>query len=288
MKYLITILLVGTSIFLGAQEFSYGFKAGLNFSRFQGPLEESNGNELEENKFRTGYHIGANFDLKFTDQLGARSGLFFSQMGTEYTFNGQSFWVFYSDSDQKVYGLGNRNTILSVTNSYVEIPLMAVGRFGRIELSAGLTGAILTGSKGSGEIVFTGQTLAGSNIASEVIEMDYNYQKDAYLESKGEDRMLSLDGKNILLPDVIGAYYEGFDNEEKAFNRFDVNVGGGAAFFLNSGMYFAFTFKYGLLDVTNNEQDHSLTALNDSSELIPRDDIDKNIAIQASVGFKIK
>ncbi|MEL6276676.1 MAG: outer membrane beta-barrel protein, partial [Bacteroidota bacterium] len=67
---------------LAGQGFSGGFKAGLNFNTFDGPLED-NGAGTEVFNSTTGFHIGATFAYGFTDLFGLKADLMYSQKGVE-------------------------------------------------------------------------------------------------------------------------------------------------------------------------------------------------------------
>ncbi|RMD74824.1 MAG: PorT family protein, partial [Bacteroidetes bacterium] len=68
---------------LHAQEVHYGFRAGLNFSQLDGPVEtDSDGNALEHWDLSSGFNVGALFTFRFVDRFGARTGLSFEQKGS--------------------------------------------------------------------------------------------------------------------------------------------------------------------------------------------------------------
>src|SRR5258706_9843430 len=72
----------------------YGFRAGISLARFDGPPERGpNGETLETNKMASGFHIGAQFSYKFGDLMGLRAELLFSQRGTDYLYDGPSYFV---------------------------------------------------------------------------------------------------------------------------------------------------------------------------------------------------
>jgi lipocalin len=62
-------------------------------------------------------------------------------------------------------------------------------------------------------------------------------------------------------------------------------VQGGLSFYLNQGLFVSFKGYYGLSDITRNEADYSVLELNDDQSLIFKSDDDRNITLQASVGF---
>ncbi|MCB0643423.1 MAG: hypothetical protein KDC44_17355, partial [Phaeodactylibacter sp.] len=77
--FLLMTLILPATFVLQAQDFSYGVKTGLNFNTFRGPLETANGVDVEEYDNTTGFHVGALFNLAFTDLMGARFELLYSQ-----------------------------------------------------------------------------------------------------------------------------------------------------------------------------------------------------------------
>lgn len=268
-----------------AQEFSAGFRAGLNFSTIDGPSEmDANGNELETYELSTGFHVGGMANLKFTDIFSVRGELLYSQKGVDYNFNGDSFWIFdVQNSEQKVYATGDRSTILSVTNSYIELPFMAVGRFGRIEVSGGMSVGFLVSSRGSGELNFNGTTSTGSAVDPFTIALDYNYFKKRSDVNDVEIRQIG--NRSVEIPKTLGAYYELLDEDDRLFNPVDLGLIGGVAFFVNQGLFLGIRAQYGLNDLTQNSRDISRSSLDEDNNYILLDDTDRNLTIQASVGF---
>ena len=125
------------SISVIAQEVSPTFKAGINLSNFQSTSEvDGSGDELENFKLSTGFHVAGGVNIKVTDAFGARVELMYHQKGTEYEYNGSSFWHFYDNVDNLIINEGTRNTVLSVTNAYLELPIMGTVRLGRFEFQA--------------------------------------------------------------------------------------------------------------------------------------------------------
>ena len=272
---------------LTAQEFSGGFRAGINFATINGPSEVSNsGSDLEEYKFTNGFHVGASANYFFNDYFGLRAELLYSQKGTDYNYNGESFWILYTADDQPIYATGSRNTSLSITNSYIDIPFMAVGRFGRIELSGGLNLGILVSSRGSGELSFSGQTAAGSTVDPFTIALEFNYFDDAFQRTDiNEVEIRDIDGKTVEIPKTLGANFQELEGDQRLFNTIDLGLIGGLAFYLNQGLYVGLRVNYGLSDLTKTERDPSRRSLDDANNLIFRDDDDRNLNLQASVGF---
>lgn len=283
----IVLFLLSQTLMLHAQDFSFGFKAGLNFSSLNGPSEVDNaGTELEDYKLTTGFVVGGRFNIKLTDLFGLRTELTYGQKGTEYNFEGDSYWVFPTEDGTNVYSSGNRRTVLKVTNSYLELPIMAYARMGRIELSGGVSVATLISSRGTGELIYSGETAGGQSVDPFTIVLDYNYFGDPLVPVGSEDGDIrTLDGETITIPASIDAYYEASQNDSKFFNSLDLGLNAEIAFFLNQGLYLGLRGTYGLADVTRTEQDFSRVALGENNEVILRDDKDKNLSFLASLGF---
>jgi hypothetical protein len=72
---------LSTSLF--AQGFSGGFRAGLNFISFDGDQEMSADGSVTFEEFTqtTGFHVGATFAFAFTDLVGVKADLMYSQKG---------------------------------------------------------------------------------------------------------------------------------------------------------------------------------------------------------------
>ena len=281
----LSILLISLFSFatLSAQDFSFGFKAGLSFSTLSGDLETtSNGEDLETFKLTRGFHFGPIFNLKLTDVFGLRAEVLYSQKGLDYTYSGQSYWVFYPTNGDDIYHSGGtRNTRLFISNGYLDIPVTAVVRLGRIEVSAGVSAGILLSSKGLGEV-----TYSSTNIEAFTILLDYNFKTDEASTAAGENaKDVFVNGKDVSVPQEIGAYYGAFGRDGHLFNSLDLGLNAGLSFYLSKGLFLGFRLNYGLLDVTDETQDISSMQLGENNTFINRADFDRNISLQASVGF---
>ena len=284
---LIGCLLLGVTA-LSAQSFSGGFKAGLNFSTLTGgELETDNSNsEVEEFGFNTGFHIGAAFNLNLTDNFGFRAEFLFNQKGTDYSFDGPSYWIFGPATSNPVIGVGTRVTDLKVSNTYLDLPLMAYVKLGRVELSGGVNAAVMISSRGTGESTFNGQTLNGSTIGLFTVNLNHNYFSDAAGEAKSDImEQVSIGGSQIEIPSSIGAYYFRPEGDNNLFDRLDFGLVAGVGFFLNRGLYLGFRANWGIPDVTETAADISNVRLDTQQTFVTRDDKDKNLSLQASIGF---
>lgn len=283
---LLLTLTIGLQLFVQAQEFSGGFKAGLNFSRIDGPFElDTNGSELESVDFLTGFHVGATFNLKLNDYFGFRGEFLYSQKGTDYQYSGPSYWVFFDDREGRVFDRnGSRTTSLKISTTYLEIPLSAYVRVGRVEVSGGVYAAFLVSASADGSTTYTSFGLG--NNEQFTANLDYNYFSDDPVTEIDLESAIrrSIAGRNVFVPETLSTYYESTDSDEKYFRRFDFGLNGQVAFFLNRGLFLGFRMNYGLTDLTKEAQDLSKTQLS-GDNFVTRDDNDTNFSLQASIGF---
>ena len=269
---------------LSAQgEFSGGFKTGLNFSNINGPTESSD----ETFEVNTGFHIGATFVYSITDLFGLKGEFMYSQKGTQYGYDGESFFTFFTPAGGQLYATGNKRIDISVSNSYIDIPIMVYYRIGIIEVEAGVNGAVLVGSRGSGGVTFSGQTPLGDQVNEFTTGAEYGYFND----NPGPGSLLAfediaLNGLQVRRPVTLGAYYHGPINDTKKYKRFDYGLNAGISVFVNKGLFVGVRANYGLADITNDEQDVAQAKLNADNSYELRSDDDKNLSIQASIGFR--
>ena len=89
MKYLLFALLLLPVLSANGQ-FSYGFRAGLSYSKLVGDHEvDDAGNALDDYRFASGFHIGLSVNYAVTDLFGFRGELVFTQRGTQYRYDGR-------------------------------------------------------------------------------------------------------------------------------------------------------------------------------------------------------
>jgi hypothetical protein len=290
-RIFLCLAVVGLSLIgARAQSISGGFKAGLNFSRFIGDqLDDGmNGNSVESYDNSTGFHVGAIINFKLTDYFGFRTELLYSQKGTSYTFDGPSYLRLYNSTTTNSIILdANRRASFNINNSYVDIPVMAYVKLGPLELSGGVNAGLLLGSRGSGEISFSGlQTPLGQDLDNVIIAVDANYFQDEYQISDFIDPgSLQILNTTYVVPTTVGAYYDANDSDENLFNRLDLGLNAQVALFLNKGLFVSLRANYGLSDVTNQKQDVDFRDLEVNGRVKLRDDFDQNFSLQASVGF---
>jgi len=132
-----------------AQELTFGFKAGLNFSRISTEdIEQAGGVDLETFGQNSGFHLGVVVTNKISDFFGLRGEFMFSQKGGRYDFEGDSYLRLLSFSgDDRLIENGFRDMNLNISNAYIDIPLMVyVKPVKWLELAAGANVGVLISS----------------------------------------------------------------------------------------------------------------------------------------------
>ncbi len=272
---------------LSAQELSYGFRAGLNFSTFDGPFEEdSNGNVVEDYTGNTGFHVGAAVNIPFTDIFGARGEFMFSQRGGKYTFDGEGYQIFNRQTETPVYATGTKKIALDISNAYLDFPISGYARvLPWLEISAGVNVGLLVSSTASGTLDFEGVSTGGSLIEPISVTLEYNYYADEIGEAEfGNPIVFNADGQRVEVPRSIGAYYDFAGEDGSLYKLLDLDLQAGLSFYINRGLFIGGRVFYGLADATDTDYDVSKVSL-DGTDYIKRDDKDTNLTLQVSLGF---
>jgi len=295
-QILVLFLCLGT-ISAHAQ-IKYGFKTGLNFARIVGPSEiNSSGTNLETWENTVGFHIGMTLAYKFTDNFGLRGELLYSKRGAKYTFVGESYRIF-NHSTGSVLTRGTSRYLININNSYIDLPLLAYGRFGKFEISGGGYLGLLVQSVGEGSLRYSGKTTLGNDVYINPNKADtelnfnlnHNYRRDAAGagSAKSNDELplsIKVDGFISEVPKTLGAYYDFPERKARLYNALDYGLVGGISFYISRALYLSGRVQYGLADLTNKDADLSKSKVENNKDLIYRDDKDRNFSIQASVGF---
>lgn len=298
MKQLTLLLLMLMGSFLANAQIKYGFKTGLNFAQIKGESELNDaGMELESWKNTTGFHIGMTFGYKFTDNFGLRAEALYSKRGGKYTFDGQSYRIFNHNTGS-VLTTGKSKYLINVNNAYIDLPIMAYGRWGNFEISGGGYIGLMVQSAGEGSLRYSGKTALGNdafiNPDKTDTELDfnlnYNYRKDDPGEGTATDNnevplTIKVDGFLSETPKTLGAYYDYPAGAGKLYKSLDFGLVGGLTYYISNALYIGGRLQYGLQDLTNNDADLSKARVDANGQLIYREDKDQNFMIQASVGF---
>ena len=265
------------------ESIGYGFRAGLSLAKTDGPSEIGpNGETLETNKMATGFHIGLQLNYKFGDLMGLRTEFLFSQRGTDYLYDGPSYFVLERNTLKEITVLGTRKQSINVSNAYLDVPLALYYKIKKLELSGGLNLGVLISSAAGGNIDFTGSSPVTSPFT---INLNYNYKSDKAGEASSETKDLTIQGQNYAIPTFIGAYYDFSQKDKDVYKTLDFGLIAGVSYFLNEGLYLGVRYVHGLGDVDRNTYDISLQALNPDKSFIQRNDENKSRSWQFSVGF---
>lgn len=265
----------------------FGFKAGLNFSSFDGPSETSlNGETLEAFSTTSGFHIGALVNFKFTDLVGIRTEFAYSQRGTKYTYAGPSYFTLGKYTLQSLNITGTRQQTLEVTNAYIDIPVLAYYKIGNVEIFGGINSSLLVSSTGGGNIQFTGKApITNTDLAPFNVVLNHSYKKDEAMGATATTQNVNVNGQIYTVPQNVGAYYD-FPTRDKAlYNTLDFGLAAGLSYFLNESLFISARYILGLTDVDRNEYDISLQALQGNGAYMPRADKNTSQSLQVSVGF---
>jgi hypothetical protein len=278
-----------TSLF--SQEFSGGFRAGLNFISFEGEAEMSADGSIAFEEFQgtTGFHIGATFALAFTDLVGVKADLMYSQKGGERRYtNAPSFFYLYAGSDdtEGEVNFATLNSEVDVVNSYIDIPLVGYYRIGIFELEAGASMGFMVNSRASG-----GQTYSNTRFGGPDNQIIFNVDGSYFSDDAGGGGVIGLSstplpGTSVLPPEVVSAYYNN-NSDDPLYRRFDFGLVGGLNVFLNSGLFIGGRYQHGLTDLTRPDND--LRLVNEAQvggREFNTEDKDYSRSFQASIGFR--
>lgn len=279
MKYLqITLLLLVMTLEIGAQDLGFGVKAGLSFSTVSGPTNGS-----ESFGYKSGFHVGPTISLKYTDNFGVRFELLYNQLGTDYDFEGESFFVLRNETGTEIVR-GDKELSLTSYLNYLDIPVQAYYRFGEVvEVFGGVNLLALLGGTGGGQVNFRSDRLLPENIEA---SLDYSYNSDDAGSSPGSGGTTHAYRRtDYEVPGALGAYYEHDDKDGRAWNTLDYGLHGGLRIFFNEALYLEGRAYYGFGDVSNDKMD--LIQLSPAGSPLREfsDDDDRNIAFGVSLGF---
>jgi hypothetical protein len=260
---------------------SIGVRAGLNYSTFSGPLEKG-----ESFGLANGIHFGINYGYKFTNKFMIRAELQYNQVGTKQKFKGDSYYLIYT-SKKTVFEKGERILDLEISNSYINVPITAVYQVNRkFELFGGISPGFLINPTGRGTVKFTSKAHPTEIIFKQAL--DYRYYQDEAKAIAGNSGSLKIieNGEIVSLPKSIGAYYQTDAKNGSQFNWLNLSVVGGVNFFINKGFFIGGRVERGLLDVSNDRMDFSITELKEDLNFNKRTDKDLQLSYQVSLGFK--
>jgi len=287
LRNLILLVLLSISVCLSAQH-KVGVRAGTNYAKFSGPLEEA-----ESYSLSGGIHFGINYTYLLNDKFSIRAEILYQQKGTKQNFFDDDVYTLIKPITAGVaefvdYGTVERD--LKITNSYFSVPLTVQFQLSRkFEVFGGLSVDFLLGSNGRGAYDYESRD-SPLEIAWNNQSLDFRYNSDVggqYNSLAGTIAIL-IDGEPVEIPKVIGAYYYYINRAEleSRFKSVDFTALGGVNYFINPGFYIGARLEYGLTDLTRTDLDVSLRELADDNSYILRDDKDASLNLAISFGFR--
>jgi len=287
LKNLLIILALGLALPVFGQH-KVGVRAGLNYSKFNGPLEVN-----ESYGVSNGFHFGINYTYILPSNVGFRAELLYIQRGTKQSYNGETYYIIrpISGNVGEFVEEGMLDYNIDISTAYLSIPLTVQWKFNRrFEVFAGASLDFLVGPSGKGRADFT-STLRDDEILF-IQSHDHSYGSDEageYNSFLNTNITILVDGEPVIIPKVVGAYYNFSASEREMgdrLNSFNAHILGGLNYFINSSFYIGARYEYGLLDMTNDAVDYSLGELDEDDNYIFRSDTDKPYSISVSFGFR--
>lgn len=279
-----------------SQDLKIGVRTGLSFYKLSGPLETN-----EAQNFASGFVFAITGQYNLSESFGFRTELSYIQKSSEQVYTERFLTIIKPD-----LGSGGVRSVLFGGDSYTlekrfnifSLPLHAVYRPSRkLEIFGGIDLDFIAGVVGEGNMSFRNNDFENEITYRQAF--NYNYSNDLRNEFFAPaanfnliiDFDLDQDGEaeKVNVPKTIPAYYY-FDFVEdesyKTFKSFDVALAAGASYYINSGLYIRAKVNYGLRDSTFEAFDYSLQEANDDATFIFRDDYDRKIGGQISLGFQ--
>lgn len=288
---LIFIILLSISFASSAQKF--GIRAGLNYSRFSGPLESG---LSERFKYSNGFHFGVNYQYKIADMLFLSAEVAYSQVGSQHQVVGDGYYKIpissptdFANFNAFSYEKGYMEYNIKVSNAYVSLPIVLHFKpHKNFEFTAGGYVGFLIGPRGNGTFYFD-QNNDRIRLKQTLIH-NYNSDKAKGLNvNGGPGPGVYLGEQVVLLAKETGAYYNYLESEMngRLYNSFDLGLTGGFNYYFNKGFYLGLRYDFGLLDVNNNKMDMLRgTYDEENNQMIPANHFDRNTGFQISLGFR--
>ena len=278
--YILGLLLICFS-YSNAQ--SIGIRAGLNYSQIQGPVEPG-----ESYGLTGGFHFGFNYGYKFSRELALRFELLYTQIGSKYSFDGDSYYVIYFSPDRTIYEPGKKEVNLNISTAYINLPVTLNYQLSKkFEVYGGLGMSFMVNPTGNGTLRFESHERPEGIVFRQ--GLDYRYFSD---QAKGgqflPNRILAIivDENIVTLPRFAGAYYQFEEKRRNQLSFFDLNATIGINYFFNKGLFMGLRVDRGLLDVMRNDMHPSQVSYNPEGGLIFRDSKEINLGYQFSIGFR--
>jgi hypothetical protein len=286
-KYILFLLFSIQVVFVSAQDFHFGIRAGLSYSKFMGPSEA---NVIEDFNLNNGFHFGVVGMIELNNYFSLGAEVLYNQLGTKYYYEGESYYRM--NVGEVDFLRDNLKLTLDISNSYINVPiLLHIQPIKKLEFIVGGYMGFLVYPVAGGKYEF-------GNQFRQYPEYNYYSDKSGSVPLGAQYDVLNVkitqpDGSEDIVQifKTPGAYYQYSqdqfnDSTGKYFNWFDFGLTGGVQYFINSSLYAGVRAEYGLLDITNEKLDRSLQDVDPEGDFILRDDKDTNINFQVSLGFR--
>lgn len=282
-KYLLITILALACLNTASTQ-SFGIRAGLNYTKFSGPLESG---VNEKYALSNGFHFGANYAYKFTNKAAVKAELLYTQVGSAYSYDGASYYKF-PIKNAFIFKKGISKIDMKVSNAYIAIPITFQWQASKkIELFGGGYFSFLVGPRGNGTLEFV-HNRDSLYFRQSLI---HNYYKDVAggIATSNIGPSVWVDGIVVTLARDAGAYYN-YQASEKVgdlYRVFDFGITGGINYFINKGFFIGARYNFGLSDVTNNKMDFLKKRYDEENNLdIPSNHFDRNVGFEVSFGFR--
>ncbi|MBK8347452.1 MAG: PorT family protein [Saprospiraceae bacterium] len=278
------LIVVCCGVAFGMTAQSFGIRAGLNYTKFSGPLESG---VNEKYSLSNGFHFGVNYAYKIADIFSIKGEALYTQIGSSYNYDGDSYYK-VPIGNAFVYEKGKSTIEMKVSNAYISIPVTFQWQASKkLEFYAGGYASFLIGPRGNGTVYFEKDTVSLYFKQSLI----HNYSKDQAggIATNTAGSSVYVDGKVVTLARDAGAYYNYLANEKDGnlYNSFDAGLTFGANYYINKGFYVGFKYNYGLLDVTNNKMDRIRKTYDEANnKSLLASDFDRNVGFEVSFGFR--
>lgn len=284
--FFVLTLLISNEAMAQSGTWKFGFELGWTQSKLTGDVEnDGNGLDLESLSYNGGFHLSFYSRRHFTDELGVQIGLSYAQRGVKREFEGPSYYFFGQVGTNSRLLRVNRFESLKIQSGYLDIPVIAFYKIKRFEIGAGVYGAVMLNAKANGELRISPSS-SGVDFSPFLVNVEYNYFKDDFGDDPIGVKQITVNNIPYIEPIAMRAYHEYIEDPmENYYNRLDYGLIGQVGVYLNESLNIKGRLMYGLSDLTKKEADFSKFDFESGPNLIQRDDNDRNISIQVSLGF---
>ncbi|MBL0190647.1 MAG: PorT family protein [Saprospiraceae bacterium] len=268
-------------------QIKFGLRAGMNMSKLLIPIEKSStGDKLNSNEFVTGgVHVGILFKYELMENLSVNSELLYTQKGTRRTFEGDGFYIVNPKIANPLIIKGDKKSFVTISNSYLEVPLTINYKLGPVELGAGFYSGILLSSKGSGEINIIGKNPVSDRL---LVLLNHNYLRDktvgASEYSNIKKNKVNVAGSIIDYPYEQSAYHDFDQKDGNWYSALDFGFVGSLYYYFNKNFFAGARMNYGLKSIAKDQYLLSDAYL-DGTKPQKLDGGVKNYNYQFTIGF---